>query len=442
MDYAFLGQRGTNDWTDSDFRPKDWRETVLYLYPNGDAPLTALTATMKSERATDPEFYWFTKGLPKQGGAVTGVYTDVLTTPYAGGGVATDTLYIKIAADVVQHFRNGHQVLLRDASDPTVDVVGKVTAEPVTNGASSYITVTLLEDDDNSSLGDLQDCDAVLIIGNINSEGAGMPKAISYDPVKYYSKTQIWRTPLDITRTARKTKLRTYDQYKEAKREALQLHAMELEKSYFWSIMTETVGSNGKPERTTKGLIPWIRESAADGATVSDYTQDDAYGIEAGNGGKTWLEAGEAWLDVVCEHIFRHGSDERLAYVGSGVLLAINKLIKANTSSRFQFNEKTGAYGIKVTEWHTPFGIVYMKRHPLFSYDDTTRNMAVVFDPKDLVYKYIDDTTFFPSGEGKVSSAGDRIDGTKEEYLTEAGLEFHHPAKCALLTGFGSDNAA
>jgi len=147
-------------------------------------------------------------------------------------------------------------------------------------------------------------------------------------------------------------------------------------------------------------------------------------------------------MDNLLEHIFRHGGDERMAYVGSGTILAINKLIRAQSSTRFEISTKTGAYGIKVTEWVTPFGTVYMKRHPLFSYEPTNRYAMVVFDPKDLRYKYITDTTFYGQDEKKVSTSGDRIDGTKEEFLTEMGLEFHHPAKTAYITGFGNDNAA
>lgn len=439
MDTGFFGQRGTDDWSDSDFRPKDWRETVLYLYPNGDAPLTALTALMKSERATDPEYYWFTKGLPTQGGAITNVFTNsALSTAYTTGGTAGDTLYIQISAARIAEIRVGHQVLLRDSSDETADTNAKVTAR-IVNGANSYATVVLLEDDPTTT--GIAGCDTLLIIGNINSEGAGMPDAIQYDPVKYYNLTQIFRNSLDITRTARRTKLRTYEQYKEAKREALQLHAMEMEKAYLWGIMTEGTGANGKPERTTKGLIPWIKGAAADGATISNYSADDAYATEAGTNGKTWLQGGGDWMDVILEHIFRYGGDERMAFCGSGVILALNKFVKNQGSSQFSIGTTTGAYGIKVTEWVTPFGAIYFKRHPLFSYEATNRNSCVIFDPKDVMYKYIDDTTFYGQDPKKVSTSGDRLDGTKEEYLTEAGLEFHHPAKCAYLTGFGSDNA-
>ena len=50
----FLGMRGTGDWA-TDQRPKSWREGILYLYPNGQAPLTAIMSKLRSERCDDPE---------------------------------------------------------------------------------------------------------------------------------------------------------------------------------------------------------------------------------------------------------------------------------------------------------------------------------------------------------------------------------------------------
>ena len=52
---AFLGMRGNGDWA-TDQRPKNWRQKVLQLYPNGDAPLTAVLSLMKNENTDDPEF--------------------------------------------------------------------------------------------------------------------------------------------------------------------------------------------------------------------------------------------------------------------------------------------------------------------------------------------------------------------------------------------------
>lgn len=427
-DYPFLGMRGTGDWTDSDMRPKNWRETILYLYPNGDAPLTAMLAMMAEEKVDDAQYYWWTQGLPAQAGAVTGIYTDaVLSTAYVSSAALGDTLFFKMAEATAKYFRAGHQVLLRYTSDYTVDVRGKVVGV-TKNGASSYISVKLLEADDNSTSYDLSNCNYVMVIGNINPEGGAMPDAIAYDPVKYYNYTQIFRTPLSITRTARLTKLRTGDAYKKMKKEALEMHAVEKEKAFIWGIPTENTGDNGKPERTTGGLVYNI---IANGGIVSDFTTQTTFTDV------TWLESGEEWLDYTLEQVFRYGGDQRMAFCGSGTILQINKLIKMY--GNYELSPETIAYGIRVMKWVTPFGELLMKRHPLFSYETTNRNSMVVFEPKDLRYRFITDDTFYGEADKQNTGRG-RIDGTDEEYLAECGLEFHHPIKCAYLNGFGSDN--
>ncbi len=429
---ALYGTRGSNDFV-ADQRPKNWREGILRIYPNGDMPLTGLTALMKPEMTDDQEYNWWTKALPIQGGAVTAIYTDsLLTSAYTSGGAAGAILYVKVPLATAEHFRPGHQVLLRDESDMTVDCVAKCV-DVLKNGAASVITVKLLEADDNSTAGDLSDCDRILVIGNINPEMGAMPTAIAYDPTKYYNFTQIFRTPLEISRTARKTRLRTGDAYKEAKREALELHGIEMEKALLWGIRTENVGDNGKPERTTQGLINWIRSNSAAGAIVSDFKAET--NVDFVN--KYWTEAGEEWLNYYLEQIFRHGGTERDAFCGSGVILAIQKLVKAN--AQYTISAETKAYGTQVLRFVTPFGDIMFKRHPLFSYEATDRNTLVIFDGSDLKYRSLTDTTFYAEGD-KQNTGKTRYDGTAEEWLTEAGLEFHFPQKCGFLTNFGATN--
>jgi len=359
-----------------------------------------------------------------------------MNVTYTSGGVAGSVLYCKMGSADIVHFRAGHQVLLRDASDFTVDVNAKVIAIS-NNGTSSFIQVKLLEADDNSAHGhDLSDADTAIIIGNINAEGATMPSAISYDPVKLYNYTQIFRTPLSITRTARKTKLRTGDAYNEMKREALELHGIEMEKAFLFGVKTENTGDNGKPERTTEGLITCIRANNATNG-VDDFSLSSTYS------GKGWTEdgGGEDWLDTVLMNLFMYGKDTKLAFCGNGALLGINKLAKAG--SHFNITPTTIGYGIKVMEWITPYGTLMLKTHPLFNYETTLRYSMLCFEPENLSYRYIDDTSFYGEG-GKTAASGTnagRKDGTDEEYLTEAGLEYHHPYTAAFLNGVGVDNA-
>ena len=381
--------------------------------------------------------YWWTKLLPTQAATVTGIFTDAaLSSAYTSGGVIGSILYFKMSDSDLVHFRVGHTVLLRDASDSTVDVVGKVVVR-TSNGVNSYIAVKLLEADDNSSYShDLSDCDKVMVIGSMNSEGAAMPSGVSYDPDKLYNYTQIFRTPLSITRTARKTKLRTGDAYKEMKREALELHGIEMEKAFLFGIPYEGTGDNGKPERTTEGLVTCVRTNNS--GNVSDFQLNATYH------GKNWLDdgGGEDFLYNYFEQAFRYGRQEKLAVCGTGALLGLNKL--ASASGHFTMTPQTKAYGISVTEMVTPFGIINFKTHPLFNIEATLRNSLVLFEPENCVYRYIDDTTFYGEN-GKTTSEGNnggRIDGTQEEFLTECGLEYHHPYTAAFLSGVGLNHTA
>jgi hypothetical protein len=261
-----------------------------------------------------------------------------------------------------------------------------------------------------------------------------MPDAIALNPTEVYNKTQIFRTPLSMTRTALKTRLRTDEQYQKAKSEALEMHSWEMELAYIWGIMTQNIGDNGKPERTTRGIVNFIRQYAP--ANCDDYTLNAAYA------GQTWVAGGETWFKAMLEQIFRYGANEKLCLCGSGFLLGIDALAMAGGQVNLQPAQKT--YGMQIMTWLTPFGTIHMKTHPLFSYDATTRNMGVILEPKEISYKYIDDTTFYSEKrDDKTHTSGygqRRIDGINEEFLTEAGLEFGLPQKCAVLNGVGLDN--
>lgn len=440
---GFFGMRGTGDW-ETDQRPKSWREQILYLYPNGDLPLTALLSKANTEVVDDPEFNWWDETVDLAAGTITGVYTDSgLSTAYVSGGAAGDTLYIKMSATDVALVHVGHQVLLRDASNLDVDVVGKVTAR-VANGTSSYMAVYLLEADNNSVSNDLSDADTFMVVGSVFEEGASMPRATSFAPVKHSNYTQIFRTPLEITGTALETKLRTNPQaYEKLRAQTLERHGIEMEGAFWFGIPTEGTGSGGKPVRTTGGVLHWIKSNTYAAANnISNYSTADA-GFDGSYNSKTWIAAGGGidWLNEMLERIFRYGGGERIAFCGPGAMLGIQRLISAHGTIQLQPVNK-GTYGMSFQAWTTPFGTVYLKTHPLWRNQAAQRNMMVLLEPSNLTYRPLKnrDTKFFDDKNG--NNAGDRrVDGKNEEFLTEAGLEFHHPETCGILTGVGKDNA-
>lgn len=411
--------------------PESWREGVLMLDPNGMAPLFGLTSKMSSQKLDSTTHHWFTQILENQRAAVTGIYSDAsLQTAYTTGGVAGSVLYFKAAQDDAKHFRIGHQVLARDASDPDVDVNGKVIAVNFA-GANSYVGVKLLEADDNSSSHDLSDCDTLLVIGSINPEHGARPSAISYDPTEWYNYTQIFRTSLEISRTMSQTRTRTGNEYNRLKTQAMKRHAMEIERAFFFGTRTSGTGTNGHPERTMMGVIPFIKTGAS--TNVVNYTLDTDYS------GKTWLESGKTWFDAKLEVLFRYGMTNKLAFCGSGALLGIQKL--AEEFGTMNLTPGASMFGIKVTNWTTVFGTVRLLTHPLFSFEETTRNSILLMNSENLKYLYLQDTKFKADKGGADDSDDSGIDGKQEEFITECSLELHHPITMMYMNGVGSDNS-
>jgi hypothetical protein len=427
MDYpaGFLGMRGTGDFTVTGQRPESWREMILRLYPNGAAPLTAIMSKLSSEKTSDPIFHWFQKILPKQRATVTGIYTDVLSTAYVNGGVAGDTLYVKMSAADVAQFVAGHQILLRNASRLSADVNALVTAVTV-NGASSYLTVSLLEIDNNGAAGAaaLATADVAYVIGTAHPEGGLAPSSLMYDPSEYSNYTQIFKSALEHTRTAMRTRLRTGDQVAEARREALELHSIEMEKAFIFGVKRATTGGTGvgagKPLRTTGGLKSFLSSN------VFDFQHDVADVLP-------WTVGGEDYLDNALEQIFRYGSGEKLCLCGSGCIQGINRLAKAK--GQFQLSEKTQSYGIKVLQWVTAFGVLNLKSHPLFTYEATLRNSMLACEPRFLKFRYIDDTMYKPDVQAP------DLDGELSQYITEGGLELHFEQSHGWFDGIGLDRA-
>lgn len=432
---AFPGVRGSGSWS-TDERPKNYREMILWLYPNGMMPLTALLSMLGSESTDDPEYNWWTKTVPSQRSAITEGDVHTVNTLDSKAQWDSDTaanndfdkdetVYVKIATDTtaqMKKYRVGHVIMLRDASNYAHDVRCKVTAK-----ATDYLTCKVLKTYAGSSTVATDNTyDTIIIIGNVNEENAVRPASVSYDPVKFSNYTQIFRTPLEISRTAQKTKLRTGPAYERMKREALEIHGIEREKAFIWGVPTENTGSGGLPERTTGGIVDFIKTNVP--TNIKDFTSDAA--------GNTWLGAGEDWLDEKLEQIFRYGSPTKLALCGSGAMLGINKLAKA--SGYFNISVATASYGIQVVKWVTPFGELLLKTHPLFSYEATDRNTMLILDTKNIKTRVLDDT-FFKPDKAENESTGDGRDGKKEEFITEDGLELHHPDTFGILYNVGID---
>lgn len=399
---AIQGLRDTNGFV-TDQRPKNWREGILLLQPNGMSPLFALTSLMRTKTTDDPEFNWWTKTMPSQRVALATTHSAAVTTLTVTSGALT----LK-EGDLLQLEESNEIVLV--TADPTSDTAIPVQRAYTGTATAAAITATGAGVNPNA-----------FVIGSAFEEGSPAPTGINYDPTKVFNYTQIFRNTLEATRTAIKTRLRTGDALREAKRECLEDHQQALEKAMFFGQRTETT-RNGKPLRTTGGVVSFI-----DSGNVVDLA-----------GAATDMET----LETHLEAMFRWGSSEKMAFCGNKALLTINRIVRKNSTMNIQSGIKE--FGMAVTRLTSPFGELVLKTHPLFNRltSGTTGTSAyqaidswvIALDMQEIVYRPLVDSDM--KWQPDMQDRG--VDGLKSGYLTECGLEIHHPLAHYCIKGLSS----
>lgn len=398
---AIQGLRDTSNFITNQ-RPENWRESLLLLYPNSaeaaKAPLVALTSLMKSESTDDPVFHWWEKELDDRRLKLAAD----MTAPAVGTSQALtlDSTYktAKIAkkGDVLLVMQTGEIVHVN--TDPAA--AGALT---VTRGANGGTPVAV--DFDGAGVNPY-----LLIIGSAFEEGSLAPTGVNYDPNERSNYTQIFRSTLEITRTAAKTRLRTGDAVKEAKRECLEIMSIDMERA-FWFGRKYATTLNGKPLRFTAGVLDQINSLAPENI----YTAP-AEGLDMDT------------FETKFAALFTYGSSEKIAFGGAAALLALQQLVRKNSTWNISSGEKE--FGMSVTRFTSPFGTLVFKDHPLFTQNaggiNTAvayfghSNMMVILDASEVRYRYVDDVKY----EQKLETNG--LDGQKSGYLAECGIELHH----------------
>ena len=256
------GLRGSRSYS-ADATPKNWREGILRLYPNGGAVLTALSALLEAEQTSDPEFSWWERPIP-----VREAFT-------AGGSAVVTTLAVSLSSggvgDPGKIFRKGYILQVSGTGGTGEKLL--VTADQ-TVGTSVAIQRAFGE-----TAGAIVPANATLrVVGNANEEGGPTGTPVAVDPTKQFNYTQIFRTPLYITRTAKKTRLRTEEAIVQAQIEALENQAQDMEYSFLFGERYETTGTLGQPMRTTRGIVPWISTLAPGNVTTRHHAVHDDRG--------------------------------------------------------------------------------------------------------------------------------------------------------------------
>jgi len=292
------GDLGTNApvGSYSEERPLNWRQGILMRYPNGHAPLTALTSVMKKKVTDDPQFHWWERELSDMRIAL--AESPIDEDPTSTWDVTSGDELLTKAGDILLVEESGE--LVRVDSIDTANHRLTVTRDwggAVTTPNFTYDAVNI-----NANL---------LIVGNVNEEGADTPESIRFRPSKQYNYTQIFRDSLKATRTAMQTRLRTVDEIRDAKQQCLLYHSIRMEYAFMHGKRVENTDGS-EPQRSTGGIISFI--------PAANIIDEDGTALEM-----------ERFEELMLE-CFRWGSQEKVGFVGNRAIMAFVQMARRNAS--------------------------------------------------------------------------------------------------------------
>jgi len=395
----FAGLRGTGSFG-TDERPKSFRETILFLNPNGSAPLFALTSKAKTESVDDPEFNWWEE-------------TNTICRLIVNGALDNNpaTVTVVVTGDALQLIP-GDVLYVEPATQVAAFTQERLRVVSVTNAT----TFTVQRAAAGSTIANIGNGLALFRVGNAQSEGNVSISSSSTNPTKYNNYTQIWKTPYQISKTALATKFRTKDPKKNEQTRKMFQHSEKIEQALMFGVPFETVdASNGNmPLRYTMGLRHFITSNRT--VFTADPTED------------TFIDA----VYPVFDYDAGGAGDERLILAGNVALNYLNKLASGGSTSRVRFDKVVEFYGMKLQRWIIPQGTLLIKSHPLMNVHPVFRSSMFVVNPAGITYRPL-------SGRDTKLQTGlepNDADYIKDQWLTEGGFEYHFERTMAYIGEF------
>lgn len=397
---GIAGLRGTGDWG-TDERPKNFRELILWRTPNGGAPLTALMAKMKSRPVDDPEFSWWEEEqnalrlTMANGTAYTSGDTSIVVSSNvvdAQDCVPGDIFLVE--KTLVSGYDN--EIVLVSSVTNTTTVVfkrGQLGTSAATLGVGANLTK----------------------IGNIFAEGTSSPDAATRNPTKLNNYCQIFKTAYELTNTARKTRTRTGDPVANDKKRKLFDHSTAMEFAAFFGKRWEGTGANGKPMRSTGGLLYFLSQYASSMITIFSTTPTES----------TFTDAVYKVFDYTTG-----AGDERIVFAGNGALNSLNRLANSQSRVRIKYDGIVEVFGMKLQRWVLPQGTIYIKSHPLFNTHGRFTNDMAIIDPTSITVRALRATKHHDNIQGNDE------DTLKGQWLSEEGFEFNHMKSCGWISNF------
>ncbi len=377
---------------------KSFAGTILRLFPNGSAPMFALTSQTGKSTAKSTQHGYFSKTM-------TFVKTTI-TTAIASG--ATTNLEVASSAGMTPGM-----VLFFPSVRENVRVTAIVDATNITvkRGFGRTAAQAVIADD------------AVLFqVGTAFEEGSVRPTARMLATTYIPNYTQIFRNAWGLTDTARASMSELgYSNVAESRKDCSMFHATDIESAIIWGQpVAPAVGPGGQPLHATQGVIDAMEQYAPSNTNAASSTT-------------TYDQ-----LVQLLEPAFAYTTDmanpkERTLFGDAQAIRVLNAI--GVKSGQVQITTSETSFGMNFTKFKFYKGSVNLIEHPLMN-GLGQAGSALVMDMPALKLAYLEgrDTKAEEYGSnGKILESG--IDGVGGSLTTELAVELINPYSCAYITG-------
>jgi len=380
-----------------DFNKKSFAAMLVRYFPNGGAPLFAMSALFGTKTALQYEHGYFSKTM---------IFPSITLGAAVADGVAT-TFTVVSTANVVpgMAFRaetTGEIVV--------IDSITSATALEATRGVG------------NVAAGAIANAGVLYQVGNAYEEGSVRPEALSIIPTRTTNFTQIFRNSWQLTGTAAATQVITGDgNVAENRQDCALFHSVDIEYALIFGQKFQGT-KNGKPFHTMDGLISRIAQDApgniAPAGATTNYTQ---------------LEAMiDPLFDVATDP---KTSNERIAYVGGKALIVINNIGRLNGT--YNLVDGQTNYGLRFKTMTLSRGTIRLIEHPLLNTNPTWARNMIVVEPSSFDLAYLGGRKTMSQEYGVTGTPVDNgIDAVGGTLTTEVTTEIKNPAANGYFTGF------
>lgn len=377
----------------TELNARSFAGTILRLFPNGSAPIFALTSMTGKSKAKSSTHGYFSKTMAFINTTTTGAAAADEAIPVASSAGMT-------AGMVLHNPRTRENVRIR-----SVDSAVQVTVTRAFGRIAAAI---------------MNNADTLIQVGTAFEEGSTRPTARRLTTVYVANYTQIFRNAWALTDTARASLAEAgYSNIAEDRKDCSMFHSVDIESAIIWGQpKMDTTGT--QPIHATQGIIDALEQYAPantnSAAATTDYDE----------------------LVALVEPAFQYSTDmsnpkERVAFGDSQAIKVLNQI--GRLSGQVQITQNETSFGMNFTKLKFYKGTINLIEHPLLNGLDRA-GMLLVLDMPAIKLAYLDGRDTKPEEYGtggKLVENG--VDAVGGSLTTELAVELINPFSCALIEG-------